>query len=90
MRNELDTTFTQCPHGSPKCESCENIRVLQWIQFNPKTVLLDKPVLVTDGDIFDVSKFTRFHEGDTGIAIIKCNLKGHATHWASLEGLAPC
>lgn len=29
--NKLDTTYSECMHGSPKCEICRNKRVIEWI-----------------------------------------------------------
>ena len=86
MRNELDTTFTQCPHGSPKCELCENIRVIHWISVEyslPKhgqyvLTYLDCSIKAFRSNWYDVEQ-KKWHEGDDGI-----------THWASLEGLSPC
>ena len=82
----LDTTFTQCPHGKPKCEQCKNKRVIEWIKYDKNHVLLNKPVLVTDGQIFDITSFTQF---DSGIAMIKCKLKTHATYWADISHIDP-
>lgn len=47
IMSHIDTTFTQCPHGSPKCEACNNKRVVEWINVKNRLPEFFKKVLVS-------------------------------------------
>lgn len=88
MGNELDTTFSECPHGSPRCDACGNKRVIEWIKTDSETRLQnDTLVLITTCLLYKDIKTAHYYNG----AFISADedVTKWVTHWADISRIWP-